>query len=105
VVPPAPPVVQSPVDPVVQLIPRWWPIPALLTLLVAGLLVSRVIRAQKEQQKQKGAHTDVRAVVGADPGTDVEVMQSRTDRSPPTFVVRIEPRADSGTQVFEEVHQ
>jgi hypothetical protein len=88
---------------------RWlWPVAAtliLLTLLVAGLLVSRAIRAQQEQKKQKGAHTDIRAVVGADPGIDVEVMKSPSDRSPPTCVVRIEPRADSGTQVLEEVHQ
>jgi hypothetical protein len=90
---------------VAELIPWWWPIPATLTLLallIAGVLVSRAIRAQ---QDQKGIPPDVRAVIGAVSGIDVEVMQSRADRSSPTCVVRIQPRADSGTQVLEEVHQ
>jgi hypothetical protein len=74
----------------------------MLALLVAGLLVSRAIRAPQEQ---KEVHTDVRVVAGAISGVAVEVMQSPADRSPPTRVVRIEPHADSGTQVIEEVHQ
>jgi hypothetical protein len=95
-------VVQPAVNPAVQLIPQWWPIPALLTVLVVGLLVSRVIRALHQQ---KVVPTDVRVIAGAVSGVEVEVMQSRADHSPPTRVVRIEPHADSGTQILEEVHQ
>jgi hypothetical protein len=90
---------------VAQLIPWLWPVATALTLLallVAGLLASRAIRARQGHQ---GAHTDVRIVAGADLGIEVEVTQSRADHSPPTFAVRIEPHADRGTQILEEVHQ
>jgi hypothetical protein len=108
-----PPVVSSPdapgaessVTPAAQPIPWLWPVAAtltLLTLLVAGLLTSRAVRTR---QGHKAAHTDIRVVAGADFGSDVTVMQSRADRSSPTCVVRIEPHADSGTQVVEEVYQ
>ncbi|MGH3974630.1 MAG: PASTA domain-containing protein [Pseudonocardiaceae bacterium] len=101
VLPEVPPT-ESPVAPV-ALIPRWWPIPATLTLLiVAGILVSRALRALREQ---KGINADIRIIAGADLGTDVEVMQSPSNHSQSTCVVRIEPHADSGTQVLEEVHQ
>lgn len=93
------------VVPAAGLIPRWWPIPATLTflaLLIAGLLLARAIRTQ---QGQKGILPDIRVVPGVDPGTDVEVTQSPSDRSSPTCVVRIEPHADSGTQVLEEGRQ
>lgn len=87
-----------------DLIPWWLLVGALILLAVilGGLLVSHPLR---DRQGQKWVRVHVRAVVGAAPGTVIEVMESRTDRSPPTCVVRLEPHSDSGTQVlhFEEV--
>jgi hypothetical protein len=97
---------QSPVERVAQQITQWWPILVLLTLLVAGLLASRVVsRAIRAPQEQNGVSTDVRAVAGAISSVELKVMQSRVDHSLPTCVVRIEPHADNGTQILEEVHQ
>jgi hypothetical protein len=107
--PPAAPVVNTPVvlTPVArkdffQLVPWFWPVIVALILLGVGLLIFRAVRGR---QRQKWVHAHVRAVAGTAPGVGVEVMESRTDHSPPTCVVRLEPRADSGTQVLEEVHQ
>jgi hypothetical protein len=80
----------------------------LLILLGVGLMVllagqlSRAVRARQDQQWVQG---HVEAVAGAVSGVGVEVMESRTDLSPPTFVVRIEPHAARGTQVLEEVYR
>jgi hypothetical protein len=116
--PPAPPVVEPPVTPVVKppvtpmsfskLIPWLWSVIVALILLglgllaLLGLLASSAVRGR---QKQKWVHTHVQAIAGAAPGVDVEVMESQMDHSPPTWVVRLEPHADSGRQVLEEVHQ
>jgi len=114
--PPAAPVVDTPVvlTPVArkdffQLVPWFWPVIVALILLGVGLLILLVVlllfRAVRGRQGQKWVRAHVRAVAGTAPGVGVEVMESRTDHSPPTCVVRLESRADSGTQVLEEVHQ
>jgi hypothetical protein len=116
--PPAPPVVKPPVAPVAEppatpmsfskLIPWLWSMIVALILLGLGLLALLGLlawSAVRGRQKQKWVHTHVQAIAGAAPGVDVEVMESRTDHSPPTWVVRLEPHADSGRQVLEEVHQ
>jgi len=114
--PPAAPVVNTPVvlTPVAredffQLVPWFWPVIVALILLSVGLLILLVglliFRAVRDRQRQKWVRAHVRAVAGTAPGVGVEVMESRTDHSPPTCVVRLEPRADSGTQILEEVHQ
>jgi hypothetical protein len=93
------PTVVTPVVPAVtlsKLIPWLW----LLIPLAVGLLVILAVRARRGQKWVRG---HVRAVPGAAPGAVVEVMESRTNHSPPTQVVRLEPHADSGTQIFEEV--
>jgi len=114
--PPVPPVgpsvasvVKSPMAPVgfSKLIPWLWSVIVALILLGVGLLALLgllVWRAVRGRQEQKWVHAHVQAVAGATPSVDVEVMESRTDHSPPTWVVRIEPHADSGRQVLEEVH-
>lgn len=108
---PAHPAVRHPVEPVgsVRLIPRLrqlivaliWLGVGLLLLLI-GILVSRAVRGRQEQN---GVPAHIQAVAGAASGTVVEVMESRTDGSRSTFTVRIEPHADSGTQVLEEEYQ
>jgi hypothetical protein len=116
--PPAPPVVEPPVTPMVKppvtpmsfskLIPWLWSMIVALILLGLGLLALLGLlawSAVRGRQKQKWIHTHVQAIAGAAPGVDVEVMESRMDHSPPTRVVRLEPHADSGRQVLEEVHQ
>ncbi|MGH3719993.1 MAG: hypothetical protein ACRDRI_14365 [Pseudonocardiaceae bacterium] len=74
----------------------------LLVVLLIGLLALLATQARKGQ---KWVHAHVQAVAGAVSGTVAEVMEPRTDHSPPTCVVRIEPHADNGTQVLEGVHQ
>lgn len=117
-VPPAPRVVEPSVVPVVKppatsmsfskLIPWLWSMIFALILLGAGLLALLGLLARsavRSRQQQKWVQTHVQAVAGAVPGVDIEVMESRTDHSPPTWVARLEPHADSGRQVLEEVHQ
>jgi hypothetical protein len=88
-----------------KLIPGFWPVIVALILLGVGLLVAlSVLHAVRNRHGQKWAHARIQVVAGAHPGVGVEVMESRTDRSPATCVVRLEPQADSGTQIFEEVH-
>lgn len=110
--PPAAPVVVSPPaarEDLFQLVPWFWPVIVALILLGVGLLVLLVVplifRAVRGRQGQKWVRAHVRVVARTDPGVGVEVMESRTDHSPPTCVVRLESHADSGTQVLEEVHQ
>jgi hypothetical protein len=108
--PPPVPVVEPPVAPVSvsNLISWLWIGLILLILLGVGLVallvgqLSRVVRARQDQQWVQ-AH--VEAVAGAASGVGVEVMESRTDFSPPTLAVRIEPHADSGTQILEEARR
>jgi hypothetical protein len=76
-----------------------------LILLGVGLLARlMVLHALRNRHGQKWARARIQLVAGADPGVGVEVMESRTDHSPPTCVVRLQPYADSGTQILEEVH-
>jgi len=99
--PPAPPPSLPVVPAAFELSPWLWLIPLGIGLLV-GLLVLLATQARKGQ---KWVRAHVQAVAGAAPSAVAEVMESRTDRSPPTCVVRIEPHVDSGTQVLEGVHQ
>jgi PASTA domain len=107
VVPPLAPVVPPPAHVALAEPTPWlWPVFTALVLLTAGLLVwLLVLLAIRARKGRKWVHAHVRAVVGAAPDVDVEVMESRTDYSPRSCVVRLEPRADSGTQVLEELHR
>lgn len=107
--PPVPPVVPSVplVDSQVlplrfsELIPWSWLVVALI-LLGVGLVTALAGRAL---HGQRWVRAHVRAVAGVAPSVGVEVMESRSDSSSTTCVVRMEPHADSGMQVLEEVHQ
>lgn len=108
VVPPPAPVVPPPApeSALIEPIPWLWPVAIAVILLSAGLLVGLLILlAFRARKGQKWVRAHVRAVVGAAPGVGVEVMESRTDYSPPSCVVRLEPHADSGMQVLEEAHR
>jgi hypothetical protein len=107
VAPPPAPVVPPPVPVVFELTPLWlWPVFTGLSLLTLGLLILLLILHVVQNRKgEKWVRAHVEAVAGAAPGAGVEVMESRTDHSPPTCIVRLEPRADSGTQVLEEVRR
>jgi hypothetical protein len=100
-VPPAVPV--SRIDP----LPWFWPVIIALLVLSAALLLGLLLLLTARARKgPKWVHTHVRAVAAvaeATPGASVEVMESRTDHSAPPCVVRLEPHADSGLQVLEEV--
>jgi PASTA domain len=102
-VPPAPPVIPGviPAVTISELIPWPWLIAALI-LLGVGLLT---VLGGRVPHGQKWVRAHVRAVAGIAPDVDVEVMESRSDRSATTCVVRMEPHADSGTQILEEVHR
>jgi hypothetical protein len=105
--PSAAPVVDAPVAPLgfFKLLHRSWLVIVALILLGVGLLARlMVLHALRNQHGQKWARARIQLVAGADPGVGVEVMESRTDHSPPTCVVRLQPYADSGTQILEEVH-
>jgi hypothetical protein len=105
--PPAVPVIEAPVSSLgfFKLIPGSSPVIVALILLGIGLLAALlVLHAVRNRHGQKWMRARIQLVAGADPGVGVEVMESRTDRSPSTCVVRLEPHADSGTQIFEEVH-
>jgi beta-lactam-binding protein with PASTA domain len=78
-----------------------WPVAAALIVLGGALMAPRVVRARRGPQWVR-AH--VRISSGTAPGSDVEVTPTPADRRP-TPVVRIEPHADGGTQVLEEVHR
>lgn len=101
-----PPIVAHPAVPLSRLDPMPWFWPLIIALLglcaalVLGLLLLLAARARKGP---KWVHAHVRAVAAATPGPGVDVMESRAERSAPTCVVRLEPHADSGRQVLEEV--
>jgi hypothetical protein len=107
--PPAPPAALAPSPHVVPAafdLTRLWRFAVALILLGIGLLVALlVLLASQVQKGQKWVRAHVHVVAGAAPSTVAEIMESRTDRSPPTCVVRIQPHADSGTQVLEGVYQ
>jgi hypothetical protein len=106
--PPVAPVVEAPVarQGFFRLIPGFWPIIVALIVLGVGLLAALIVlHALRNRHGQKWARARVQLLAGADPGVGVEVMESRMDHSSPTCVVRLRPQADSGTQIFEEVHR
>ncbi|MGH3754909.1 MAG: hypothetical protein ACRDRP_19865 [Pseudonocardiaceae bacterium] len=107
VVPPVPPVVPPAVPATFfNPLPWLWPVFTALILLTVGLLVVLlVLRAVQNRKGPKWVHAHVEAVAGAAPGVGVEIMESRTDHSPPSCVVRLEPHADSGIQILEEVRR
>jgi PASTA domain len=99
VVPPAVPV------PRVEPIPWFWPVIIALLGLSAVLLVGLLLLvAARAWKGPKWVRAHFRAVAGVAPGVGVEVMELPTDHSAPPCVVRLEPHADSGTQILEEVH-
>jgi hypothetical protein len=105
--PPAVPEVEAPVSSLgfFKVTPGLWPVIVALILLGVGLLVALlVLHAVRNRHGQKWMRARIQVVAGADPSVGVEVMESRTDRSPSTCVVRLEPHAGSGTHIFEEVH-
>jgi hypothetical protein len=103
---PAPPAELPPPAPVARVapVPWFWPFVIALLLLSGALLVGLLVLLALRSSKGPGwvcAH--VRAVAGAASGADVEVMEPRTDQSPRSCAVRLEPHADRGVQVLEEV--
>jgi hypothetical protein len=108
---PPPPPVAPPLAPAsfVKPLPWLWPVFSALILIPIGLLIlliaTLISRAIRDRRGQKWVHAHVKAVAGTAPSTGVEVMESRSDYAPPSCVVRLEPHADSGVLVLEEVHR
>lgn len=80
----------------------WWPLAVLALLFVAALVA---VGASRAHRGHRWARAHVRAEAGTGAEIGVEVEESQADRSPPSCVVRIEPHADSGTQVLKGVEQ
>jgi beta-lactam-binding protein with PASTA domain len=80
----------------------WWPIAAaaLVVLLGAGLSAHQVTRSSRDRRWLR-RHMRLAPSAGPAPGSDI--TERRTEMEPPTLVVRLEVRPDSGTQVLEEV--
>ena len=104
---PPPAVVVPPTVPVsrIELIPSWfWPVIIALLVLSAALLFGLLLLlAARARKGPRWVDAHVRAVAAATPDVGVEVMESRTENFAPPCVVRLEPHADSGVQVLEEV--
>jgi hypothetical protein len=106
VVPP-PPVAVPPAVPLSRIdpMPSFWPIIiallALCAALVLGLLLFLAATWGRARKGPKWVHTHVRLVAAASLGPNVEVVEPRTEHSAPTHVVRLDPHADSGLQIFE----
>jgi beta-lactam-binding protein with PASTA domain len=79
--------------------PRW-PVGVLLVLLVAAVIGPRFIRGRRDRTWVR-AHVRVRG--GATRGPTVQIAEQPDASFQPTHVVRLEPHADRGTQVLEEV--
>jgi hypothetical protein len=111
VIPPAPPAVKTPLTrPVIRedfsaVIPWLWALIVGLIMLGVGLVIQLIVLIVRRRHGPRWVRTHLRAVAGAVPEVGIEVMESRTDHSPPTCVVRLQSHADSGTQVLEEAHQ
>jgi hypothetical protein len=83
-----------------------WRVAVALILLGIALLVGLLTWLAVQSRKgPKWVRAHVQAVAGAAPEAVAEVMESRTDHSPPTCVVRLEPYPDRGIQVLEGVRQ
>lgn len=105
---PPPPTVVPPAIPVSHLdpMPWFWPlIFALLALCAALLLGLLLLLTTRARKGPKWVHAHVRAVAAATAGPGIDVMESRTDHSPPTCAVRLEPNPDRGQQILEEVNR
>jgi beta-lactam-binding protein with PASTA domain len=79
--------------------PRW-PVGVLLVLLVAAVVGPRFVRGRRDRTWVR-AHVRVRG--GATQGPTVQIAEQPDASFQPTHVVRLEPHADRGTQVLEEV--
>jgi beta-lactam-binding protein with PASTA domain len=77
-----------------------WPVGVLLVLLAAAVLGPRIIRARRDRNWVR-AHVRVRG--GATRTPTVEIAEQPDASFQPTHVVRLEPHADRGTQVLDEV--
>jgi hypothetical protein len=78
--------------------PRW-PVALLVVLLAAAVIGPRFIRGRRDRRWVR-AHVRVRG--GATRAPTVEIAE-QPDAAERTHVVRLEPHADRGTQVLEEV--
>ncbi|HEX6231544.1 MAG TPA: hypothetical protein VFZ63_00290 [Jiangellaceae bacterium] len=72
-----------------------------VVLLGGALLAPRALR----RRDRRWVRAHVRAAAGTAAVGGLDVAQSPVDSSPPILVVRMEPHADRGTQVLEEVDQ
>jgi hypothetical protein len=79
--------------------PRW-PVGVLLVLLVAAVVGPRLLRSRRDRTWVR-AHVRVRG--GATRAPTVEIAEQPDASFQPTHVVRLEPHADRGTHVLEEV--
>lgn len=106
VVVPPPPIVVPPAVAVPRIdpMPWFWPLIIALLALCAALLLGLLLwLAARARKGPKWVRAHVHAVASAAAGPSVDVMEPRTDHSAPPCVVRLEPHADSGQQVLEEV--
>lgn len=86
--------------------PPWWPIAPAATALVLLLVLGATLAAYqttRASRDRRWLRKHMRLVPGAASAPGFDIRESRTELSAPTLVVRLEPQADRGKQVLEEV--
>ncbi len=76
-----------------------------MVVLGGGLLSLLALRVLRGRRDRRWVRTHVRAAPGPPAHSRLDVTEAPVDSSPPAVVVRIEPHADRGTQVLQEVDQ
>ena len=80
----------------------WWPVAvAVLALLLA--VASAAFKSTRPRRDRRWLRKHMRLVPGAASAPEFDVREPRTEQAAPTLVVRLQPRADGGMQVLEEV--
>jgi hypothetical protein len=80
----------------------WWPVAAaVLALLLA--VASGAFKSTRPRRDRRWLRKHMRLVPGAASAPEFDVREPRTEQAAPTLVVRLQPRANGGMQVLEEV--
>jgi beta-lactam-binding protein with PASTA domain len=80
----------------------WWPVAvAVLALLLA--VASAAFKATRPRRDRRWLRKHMRLIPGAASAPEFDVREPRTEQAAPTLVVRLQPRADGGMQVLEEI--
>ncbi|HEU4541996.1 MAG TPA: PASTA domain-containing protein, partial [Jiangellaceae bacterium] len=79
----------------------WWPVAATVALLLA--VASAAFKSTRPRRDRRWLRKHMRLVPGTASAPEFDVREPRTEQAAPTLVVRLQPRADAGMQVLEEV--